>query len=76
MPEQTCYTPYIVHEGENTVARENLFTMKVSAEERQLIGRLAAQEQRSAADAIRLLIRQAVKDDKRQPPAGIHVSGA
>lgn len=44
------------------MARKTLFTMKVNTEERELIARLATQEQRSASDAIRLLIRRAVKE--------------
>jgi hypothetical protein len=50
------------------VARQDLFTMRVTPEERQLIARLAAQEQRSAADAIRRLIHRAVaQHDERTP---------
>ncbi|MDQ2997464.1 MAG: hypothetical protein M3R61_10460 [Chloroflexota bacterium] len=49
------------------MARQDLFTMRVTPEERQLIARLAEQEQRSAADTIRLLVRQAVQKNERAP---------
>lgn len=50
------------------MARENLFTMRVSTEERELLAALAKQEQRPAADIIRGLVRKAAQQHERTPP--------
>ena len=49
------------------MARENLFTMRVDREERELLARLAQREQRPAADVIRALVRKAIQETDRAP---------
>lgn len=49
------------------VEREMWFTMRVSAEERAFIDRLAAVSERSACDAVRRLIREAAQNAERVP---------
>lgn len=46
--------------------RERQFTIRVDNEDIRLIKQLAAREERSASDAIRRLVRQAVAQPKRQ----------
>ncbi len=46
------------------MVRSDFFAMRINDEDRKLIARLAAQEQRTASDAIRVLIRQAVKEER------------
>lgn len=49
------------------MARENLFTMRVSHEEREQLATLAAREQQPAADVIRALVRKAIQENERAP---------
>jgi len=51
------------------MARQNLFTMRVDHEERELFARLAQREQRPVADVIRALVRKAVQEDERPAKA-------
>jgi hypothetical protein len=48
--------------------RENVFTIRITAEERNLINQIAQREDRTASDAIRRLIRQAAQQYERTPP--------
>ena len=42
--------------------REDTFAMRVNAEERQMLMALAAHLQRTQSDAVRLLVREAVRE--------------
>jgi hypothetical protein len=50
--------------------------MRINDEDRRLIARLAEQEERPASDAIRRLIRKAVKENERQSPTVSQAVGA
>jgi DNA-binding GntR family transcriptional regulator len=49
--------------------RTDMFAMRITVEERQLIEALARREERSASDAIRRLIRRTVQNNERAPAA-------
>jgi hypothetical protein len=51
------------------VTRPDIFAIRVSPEERQMIDLLAEREERTPSDAVRRLIRQAVQNDERAPAA-------
>jgi predicted DNA-binding protein len=49
------------------VARPDIFAIRVSPEERQMIDRLAEREERTPSDVVRRLIRQAIQNNERTP---------
>lgn len=51
------------------MARFNTFTFRVTQEERRLIEKLATRLQRSQSDAIRLVIREAIKEVSAADPS-------
>lgn len=61
---------YRQYHDEGTHMRTVKFDLRVSPEERRLIDLLAEREERSASDAIRRLIRQAVQSNERAPKDG------
>lgn len=49
--------------------RTEIFSLRVSPDERKLIDRLAASEERTPSDVVRRLIRQAMQSNERAPAA-------
>jgi hypothetical protein len=56
---------YMQTERNASVARENLFTMRVDQKEREQLAILARRQQRPVADVIRALVRRALQEDDR-----------
>ncbi len=49
------------------MALQDIFAMRISEQERAIIEQLARQEERTASDVVRRLIRKAVQTNERAP---------